>query len=67
MAKLKAWPYVLKEDSCYKCVHHSVCKFEPNWQQQPLKNDEAADKWYKCVPQVIAEVCSYYKERQSGN
>ena len=54
----------MKDVSCYNCVHHKLCKYEPAWISFPMKDDEAAEKWFKVVPSMIANICSYYKEKQ---
>lgn len=53
--------------SCYNCVHHSLCKYEPDWISFPTHDDKQAKRWFHIVPTIVAEVCHYFEERKDGN
>ena len=51
--------------SCYNCIHHNCCKFEPEWVHTKLvfKNEKASERWFKEVPTLIAELCNFYMNK----
>lgn len=55
------------EMTCYNCIHHALCKYEPNWIAFPIKDDAASDLWFKEVPRVVAHCCSHFKVKEKIN
>lgn len=53
--------------TCYNCLHHGLCKLEPDWAHFDIKDDKQADRWFHIVPIIIAEICKHFKEREHGN
>ena len=53
-----------EKDTCYNCVHHQLCKFEPSWIHMPTGSEEQSIRWFKEGPILVASICQFYKRRQ---
>ena len=58
---------MVEPDSCYNCIHHSVCKFQHDVSQFfPMKdfNSEDCKKMFGEVKQIYAAACGEYKRKE---
>lgn len=49
--------------NCYNCVHHSLCKYEPDWTHFPVKDESASNLWFHTVPKIIADICTHFNPK----
>lgn len=49
--------------SCYNCIHHHLCKFEPDWIAFPTKDEASSTMWFHTAPKLIGSICNYFEKR----